>query len=375
MSANIQWLFYKDYFKDIDYNNIDNPKNKDTINKKVQNIIDQTIEKDELSELGNIHFEATTTYPGLLLGSGNAHELPSIEGQAILGFHFDYTSGLPTIQGSSIKGVLRSAFEHTEYIKEYLSDDTIDVRKLEEEIFDNGDVFFDASIISSGKILGDDYLAPHGDNSLKNPIPLRFIKVLPNISFRFDFELCDGLLSKQEKSKLFRNILEDLGLGAKTNVGYGKFESFKKEETEAEKELAKIEDQKRIKKLKIEQELELQRQRDAKAQAESDKKARLEADKKAKEDDEKAKKEAFASQGIGTILEGCVKFAKLSSDIKKYIELNPLTDDEKDTLEHHMLNNMNDKIKKKKFPFGTFVDDRCFGKQRTNDIVDRLGLK
>lgn len=237
MSSNLGWLFYKDYFQGIDYADLENENNKTLIQAKVQNIINQsvTIEKDKM--LGNTHFKATTTYPGLILGSGNAHELPSIEGQAILGFHFDYTSGLPVIQGSSIKGVLKSAFKHPEYIRELLKDENINVKELEGEIFDNGDVFFDAMIISNGKILGDDYLAPHDEDGLKNPIPLRFIKVLPNVSFRFDFELSSGLISKSKKFDLFKSILEDLGLGAKTNVGYGKFTNFQKLQTAEEKKL------------------------------------------------------------------------------------------------------------------------------------------
>jgi len=230
MGANIGWLFYKDYFKNVDYSDLNNKRNEDDIKAKVQNIILQKPAIEEQNEddiLGNTHLVAITTYPGLLLGSGNAHELPSIEGQAILGFHFDYTSGLPVIQGSSIKGVLRSAFKHWEYIAEYTNLKTKDkVETLEKEIFDNGDIFHDASIIkadSFNKILGDDFLAPHGNNPLKNPIPLRFIKVLPNITFRFDFDLSDGIISKDSKRKLFEHILSDLGLGAKTNVGYGKF--------------------------------------------------------------------------------------------------------------------------------------------------------
>ena len=253
--SNLGWLFYKEYYQDLkkeDYllmllskeekkhkqREIENLEKH--IQSKVTTLIKKsksiTIEDNEM--LGNTHFTATTTYPGLILGSGNAHELPSIEGQAILGFHFDYTSGLPTIQGSSIKGVLRSAFRHTEYIKEYV-DDEVDVEALEKEIFDNGDVFFDAVVVSNGKILGEDFLAPHGDDPLKNPIPLRFIKVLPDVTFRFDFELTDdddGILDKSKKETLFKKILSDLGLGAKTNVGYGKFENFKKEQTEEERE-------------------------------------------------------------------------------------------------------------------------------------------
>ena len=240
--SNLGWLFYKGYFRDIDYLNLSNEKNEHIINDKVQNLITQTVTIDKDEMLGNTHFKATTTYPGLILGSGNAHELPDVKGQAILGFSFDYTSGLPVIAGSSVKGVLRSAFKHSEYIQELLDDSEIDVKNLEEEIFDNSDIFFDAVVVASANanILGDDYITPHSD-ALKNPIPLRFIKVLPNVSFRFDFELSSGLISKSKKVKLFQDILGDLGLGAKTNVGYGKFDGFRKEQTKEEKETEKLE--------------------------------------------------------------------------------------------------------------------------------------
>lgn len=379
-NANIGWLFYKNYFKDIDYNDIKNKKNEENIKQKVQNIISQTPTIEEYKDediLGNIHLEAITLYPGLLLGSGNTHELPSIEGQAILGFHFDYTSGLPVIQASSIKGVLRSAFKHPEFIQELLNDEFFDVKSLEKEIFDNGDIFYDAVIIkadSYNKILGDDFLAPHGDNPLTNPIPLRFIKVLPNVKFRFDFELFEGIISKSKKIKLFEDILFYLGLGAKTNVGYGKFDSFKFFQTEKEKLTAQEENRKRLDLLKKEQEEEIQRQKEAKEQAELEKKARLEAEQKAKEEEEKLKKEAFASQGIDTILDGCEKFNKLENNLKKYIQIKALDINEKEILENHILNNMNDKINRKKFPFGILGNDKCLGKEKANEIADKLNL-
>ncbi len=265
--SNLGWLFYKDYFRGINYADLES--NSELIKDKVENIINQSVTIVEDKMLGNTHFKATTTYPGLLLGSGNAHELPSIEGQAILGFHFDYTSGLPTIQGSSIKGVLRSAFKHTEYIKECVGNE-VDIETLEKEIFDNADVFFDAVVISSGKILGDDFLAPHGKDPLKNPTPLRFIKVLPNVTFRFDFELSSGLISKSKKVELFKNILSDLGLGAKTNVGYGKFTNFKKEQTEEEREEEEKAKELQIQKDKEKKEQEKKEAEEAKAQKKQD---------------------------------------------------------------------------------------------------------
>lgn len=258
--SNLGWLFYKEYFRGLDYSNLESEANSRLIKERVDTLTKQTVTFDSSEMLGNTHFKATTTYPGLILGSGNAHELPSIEGQAILGFSFDYTTGLPIIAGSSIKGVLRSAFKHAEYIQELLNDDNFDVKALETEIFDNGDIFFDAVVVGAGtNLLGDDYLAPHGDDALKNPIPLRFIKVMPNVTFRFDFELqSTEILSKSKKSELFRAILEDLGLGAKTNVGYGKFSNFAKEQTEEEAENeAKEREEERLQELKKADNLEI----------------------------------------------------------------------------------------------------------------------
>ena len=316
-NANIGWLFYKDYFSGLDYSDLSLESNQRSIEKKVQNIIESEpiLEKEEL--LGSTRFQATTTYPGLLLGSGNTHELPDIKGQAILGFHFDYTSGLPVIQGSSIKGVLRSAFKYPEYINEYVD---VEVQELVKEIFDNADIFFDATIINAddaGKILGDDYITPHS-SPLKDPIPLRFIKVLPNVTFLFQFELSDGLISKGEKERLFRKILEDLGLGAKTNVGYGKFSTNDAPKTEAELEAERI----------------------AREKAEADKKAKEEAD-RAKA---KAEKEAKKQEGLNALLD-CKTLADGFKLLKDSFGKKPKpTNEEKEIIKKFM--NMQKKLSK-----------------------------
>jgi len=36
--------------------------------------------------------------------------------------------------------------------------------------------------------------------------------------------LFDEIIDKDKKLELFKNIICDLGIGAKTNVGYGQFE-------------------------------------------------------------------------------------------------------------------------------------------------------
>lgn len=205
-----------------------------------------------------------TTYPGLLVGTGYAHEVESGADQCIkLGFSFDYVSGQPYVPGSSVKGMLRSCFQPDIIdevlrtiqgnFKEYqiaendkLNTNQIDrivadLNNLESDIFDGPDIFFDAVLRSgsrirdpenSGKNKGNvmtlDYITPHGHgkDETKNPTPLLMIKVQPNVIFEFRFCLRDSFIgevriSAQQKKALFRILIELFGIGAKTNVGYG----------------------------------------------------------------------------------------------------------------------------------------------------------
>src|SRR5690606_22651360 len=88
------------------------------------------------------------TYPGLIIGTGVAHET-GLKGEMKLGLSFDYTTGLPYIPGSSVKGILRSVFpgsfskadqefkeSRIAYIRDILDDQELNVGQLEAEIFD-----------------------------------------------------------------------------------------------------------------------------------------------------------------------------------------------------------------------------------------------
>ena len=267
-------LFGKHYFQGIDFTkHNENSREKKNADKENQEIIDKNnrivlgskIDKKLIPEIYSKtqqeinsktqqktnskteQFELTTIYPGLLSGSGYAHE-GAIEGELKLGFFFDHTTGLPVIPGSSVKGVLRSAFKKShEYIKNLLGNDEINIKDLENNIFmgidANGkelpiyqrDIFLDAFPVASandgGQIFADDYITPHKE-PLKNPVPLKFLKILPGVTFRFDFilhgfENKEGqeVLSAAQKCELFKKILFDFGVGAKTNVGYGQFVS------------------------------------------------------------------------------------------------------------------------------------------------------
>lgn len=271
-NPNIGWLYYVDYFREenplrpMDFHFLlpGHEKKKEVVESllkgKCQFLSLRSFKdyEDMHYTLENAqHFSLTTTYPGLLVGTGYEHEL-HIENEFKLGFFFDYTSGLPVIPGSSIKGVLRSAFKIPELMNELLPGKN--VRAIELEIF-NGvdiektkledypeekkqnwkylpspqkDVFYDAIITDSknenGKFLAADFITPHKHKSERkldqfaNPVPLQFMKVLPEVEFLFQFDLKDsrkGGLKSTEKKDLFEKIIRYLGIGAKTRTGYG----------------------------------------------------------------------------------------------------------------------------------------------------------
>lgn len=275
MKTNLGYLFYKDiYLYNSNSIKVDSSKIKTLINSKFEYNEDF---KPVIQNKENT-FSLATTYPGLITGTGIPHGINKSDLDFKIGFYFDHTSGLPVIPGSSIKGLLRSIFPnlkkdkqgnftykkeaydlpkacwltalvksiednnffkvHQQPVNDVDQKDLEIIYDLKQEIFDgklknvplaiyHRDIFYDA-IIESGDdnhhILDLDYITPHKDNPLKNPEPLRFLKVSPKVRFQFQFDLKDGkTLTAQNKLKLFKKILLTIGAGAKTNVGYGQF--------------------------------------------------------------------------------------------------------------------------------------------------------
>jgi len=273
--TNLGYLFTKDYFR-LEENNykIEIKNNEEllvitNVEERSKVLLESVLDtKHALSDVFKkeaFHtFELTTIYPGLLVGSGYMHDIKS-EKAFKLGFSFDHTTGLPVIPGSSVKGLLRSAFrlDGGGYVKEVLEGLEIrmseeEIRVLEKHIFDSTedvsvyrrDKFFDAFPVATnhrgGHFLADDYITPH-PNPLKDPKPIRFLKVGPGVTFRFVFELYNfegangQCLSAEQKLLLFQNILLDLGIGAKTNVGYGQFKGANKGKPFREEQAARRE--------------------------------------------------------------------------------------------------------------------------------------
>lgn len=204
--------------------------------------------------------------PGLLIGSGLAHGLPGSEEDVKTGLQFDYTSGLPVIPGSSVKGVIRSAFptikedkeqsneadaEKLNYIKSLIADipefsslglEDKDILELGNQMFNHGDIFADALLVGYGtrtkqqspvnQVLAEDYITPHTGGSLAQPVPIKIVKVTPGVTFAFCFKFNETkigakVVSASMKKALCAAILQELGVGAKTNVGYGVLKEVK----------------------------------------------------------------------------------------------------------------------------------------------------
>lgn len=252
--VNLHKLYYKDYFSGAQFR-VRQEHGKDKVVASDAKPIIENNKKLTSSRMikipGNAQmhphcFSLKTLYPGLITGVGIEHEA-GIEGELKLGIHLDYTTGAPVIYGSSVKGVLSS------FIKDFLMSERgyneNDANYFEKDIFEGEtynaktqkyepkpisqrDVFFDAVIVSEnrkGQILAIDALAPHGDNPLKNPIPISFLKIAPGVTLEFRFKLVDSqvagkTLKATEKLSLFKEILATVGIGAKTNVGYGQLE-------------------------------------------------------------------------------------------------------------------------------------------------------
>lgn len=266
-TPNLGFIFYKDYYRDennnerIDDSKIINDNNAKITNQKLSEDLTKLNNLCSLDKAINKKMYFKTTYPGLLIGSGYAHGIKDNE-EFKIGFYFDHTTGLPEIPASTIKGLLRSPFKdkHYDYIV-YIIEEVLNMdideqfaKDLEREIFDGKrmdkdgkyenipvskrDIFFNGIIdyektkksLGDKSFLGEDYITPHEDG-LCEPKPIKFLKVLPNVVFCLSFNLKNStLLTVEQKIKLFNRIILDLGIGAKTNVGYGSFDhSFKSE--------------------------------------------------------------------------------------------------------------------------------------------------
>ena len=260
---NLGLFYYKGMYDDLSDEKLlkllkeDIEINNDQIDKILKFKISNTPTQFQYDGYEFVNISLKTKAPGLLIGTGYFHEIPNLKGQLINGFEFDYTSGLPKIPASSVKGVLRSAFPleeneinlnkltkdqkfvkqeinqgKYEFIKKLLrkvADKNFsfeEIIKIKDEIFNYGDIFLDAELyVENKEIFAIEHFTPHKDK-FSNPIPLKFLKIKENITFEFRFLLSkkEMILSTIQRKNLFECLIKELGIGAKTNENYGRFE-------------------------------------------------------------------------------------------------------------------------------------------------------
>lgn len=161
-----------------------------------------------------------------------------------IGFDFDWTTGLPVIPGSSLKGAaLAYAKEHAEYLRTELV--------MMEQIFGSNEssgciVFLPAypCLGEGDKFLDLDVMTPHyapyydhPNNTDQyppadwySPMPLPYLTVPIGINYCFRLADRSNLGAKAGDSLILKTALNTLkaaltenGVGAKTAVGYGYF--------------------------------------------------------------------------------------------------------------------------------------------------------
>ena len=184
----------------------------------------------------NAWLGATVAGRGLITGVGINHSL-GLKGEFSFGFTFDFTTGIPFLPGSSLKGALRAHASRksiSPLLEEHLGSGT-DQKEFIERVFPDGDkgkkmppsykqCHFIGGAPVDGFILAKDTITPHKD-PLKKPDPLPFLKIDRGTRLRFYFYLSEEVLALYPKILyLFAELLMRYGLGAKTNYDFGRFE-------------------------------------------------------------------------------------------------------------------------------------------------------
>ena len=211
----------------------------------------------------NAYFKLKLLYPGLYVGMGYSQGVSADNEKRKEdlknGMSFDYTTGLPYIPGSEIKGMLRSSFiNHPEDTLAALKSKTgienlneADLLALERVIFGNrikrkpadqnpdeqgGVIFYDAFPIQGS--MGMDSITSHHKKKgnkdsippeLQEPNPIKTLKVAAGSIFEFRFAIPDELkfgehsIKRAKVKELFLQLILDWGMGAKTKLGYGTF--------------------------------------------------------------------------------------------------------------------------------------------------------
>jgi CRISPR-associated protein Cmr6 len=216
--------YSKDLYKKNIFKITNNPEIKNQL-KTLKETREQMMKSMKTQGYKTITIEAKLDSP-MLVGIGN----PSIDE---IGFYWNRNYSVPTVPGSSIKGAFRN----------YWKTEKLD-GSIEKIIFGSDDnnnssrgevVFMEAIPVDKFDLMqefqtphfGDYYSSNKVPNDVHNPVPLNFISVKEGSTYRFDFltKNPDENIAKEIK-KHFKIILEYIGIGSKTSMGYGRFRNI-----------------------------------------------------------------------------------------------------------------------------------------------------
>ena len=197
-------------------------------------------EKDQLDEYANrtrklkaaLRGKAFTakTQDRLIAGTGRSHPIE-------VGFAWHHTLGVPYIPGSGLKGIVKT------WAEEWENRNLDDLLGVMERV---GQVVFLDALPTEPVTLKADVMTPHygeyyrgetppGDWLSPNPIP--FLTVAKGQKFLFSVvpsdpkhvAACEQATVCEQATKLLQQALAELGAGAKTAAGYGRFGDFNPE--------------------------------------------------------------------------------------------------------------------------------------------------
>ncbi|MDG4575684.1 MAG: type III-B CRISPR module RAMP protein Cmr6 [Defluviicoccus sp.] len=191
-------------------------------------------EKDQLDEYANrtrklkaaLRGKAFTakTQDRLIAGTGRSHPIE-------VGFAWHHTLGVPYIPGSGLKGIVKT------WAEEWENRNLDDLLGVMERV---GQVVFLDALPTEPVTLKADVMTPHygeyyrgetppGDWLSPNPIP--FLTVAKGQKFLFAVVPADPghIACCKPAMELLQQALAELGAGAKTAAGYGRFGAFTQE--------------------------------------------------------------------------------------------------------------------------------------------------
>ena len=180
--------------------------------------------------LGGRHETFTTDAP-FVTGMGLEHPVEN-------GFVWHHTLGVPCLPASSVKGLVRAWAEH------WLKEDQGAILRIFGDAAEGAGVgsviVFDALPLAPVDLMAE-VLTPHDGGWRQNrdkapsdwhsPVPIPFLAVAPGARFLFSAAPRPGSSTGAADAETFMawlaEALEWLGAGAKTSVGFGRFESEK----------------------------------------------------------------------------------------------------------------------------------------------------